>query len=151
MLAGLHEESVLAGLQVAEGGPGMCGSTWDVARPEVLGGTPRVGCGKVELVRRRLEERRGRLEPDLALLLVSHVRVFGASGRSPRAYCRGVDEALEAAKERAWREVAEIEAPLEYVPSPQPADLLGHLLERVVAAAPHRATARLPRLGIDRR
>jgi hypothetical protein len=93
VLAGLHEESVLAGLQVAERGPGMCGSTRDVAGAEVLRGAPRVSARELQLVRRRLEERRRGLESDQALLLVSHVRVFAASVRTPRAYCRSVDEA----------------------------------------------------------
>ena len=56
----------------------MGGAAGHVARPEVLGGTARVSTGKLQLVRRRLEQQRCRLEPDLTLV-VGHGRVFAVA------------------------------------------------------------------------
>jgi len=78
MVPGLHHEPLLAGSQVAERRPRMGGAAGHVARPEVLGGPACVGTGELQLVRRRLEQQRCGLEPDLTLV-VGHGRVFAVA------------------------------------------------------------------------
>jgi 2-polyprenyl-3-methyl-5-hydroxy-6-metoxy-1,4-benzoquinol methylase len=114
MLAGLRHEPIFPRIEVAESCPGVRRTAWDLAGTEMLGGKPRVGARKIELVGRRLEKRRRRLEPDRSLLVV-HVRVFAILPGSPRSVGTSdtvgcVDAELESAKERAWREVAAIDA-----------------------------------------
>ena len=94
MVPGLHHEPLLAGLQVAERGPRMGGAAGHVARAEVLGGTARVGSGELQLVRRRLEQQRCGLEPDLTSRRRPWSRLRGRVSLSSRRARRSGERAL---------------------------------------------------------